>query len=543
MIKKSKFLKIFVIFCFIGYLCLSAFLVYHASLDGKESSNQSSAVGDELSGIVNDTKGDQTILIEPTDLIIENEIYSAHIGQSYKLKCKTLPEDSSYKSLKYESSDSKIASISTSGTINFLKEGEVKITVSNKDYPEIKKTFNVEVNKINLNSFSSSLVKDNENVKLDNGIYLLKQYETYTINNSFEPEDASITKVSYTYDKNYVSISNNKLYAKEPINELKINTICDGIENSFTIRIEEVVIEVIDIIDYNFSKTKIDMHVNEKISLLNDPFGVSFSPKNTTNKNLTYVSKNPEIVNIENNKLVGKSAGIATIEAVSQDKGIKKEVQIEVTNIIGLKEEEFTLVQEYLKYNEKDNSYHIRNGMGGNINCNFIEEATFTNATYSSSNEKVLLVGEDGQLTPIKIGKAKVTIIIDDGYSTPLTYEIDIVVEGKPFLENLSEFYYFVRKSIGHFGAFFVLGGLGGFAFLFTFDKKKWLFSVPLTVGLGFGVASLTEYIQTFVPGRYGSWSDVWLDFSGYMTATLVVSIIVGIVYLINYLKNKKHVE
>ena len=32
-----------------------------------------------------------------------------------------------------------------------------------------------------------------------------------------------------------------------------------------------------------------------------------------------------------------------------------------------------------------------------------------------------------------------------------------------------------------------------------TFDKKKWLFSVPLTVGLGFGVASLTEYIQTFV--------------------------------------------
>ena len=69
-------------------------------------------------------------------------------------------------------------------------------------------------------------------------------------------------------------------------------------------------------------------------------------------------------------------------------------------------------------------------------------------ATYSSSNEKVLLIGDDGSLTPIKVGKATITVTIDDGYSTPLVYELDFVVEGKPFIENLSEFYYIVRKSI-----------------------------------------------------------------------------------------------
>ena len=128
----------------------------------------------------------------------------------------------------------------------------------------------------------------------------------------------------------------------------------------------------------------------------------------------------------------------------------------------------------------------------------------------------------------IKIGKATVTITIDDGNLEPVVYTIQFVVEGKPFIENLSEFYYFVRKSIGHFGAFFVLGMLGTFAFLLQFDKKKWFFSVPLNIFLGFGLAALTEYIQTFVPGRYGC------------SANVIFTLFIVIIYIIYHFKTKR---
>ena len=538
--KKSKLLRIFIMFCFIAYAGLSGFLIYQASLDGNESSNQSGAVGDELSGIVNESKGDQTILIDPTGLEIENIITSGKVGKSHQLKCKTLPENASYKSLKYETSNKNIASVSSSGLIKFLDQGEVEIKVYNKDFPKISKTFAIEIEKINLESFSSILLDGKEEAEKESDVYLLKQYESYTIKNTFTPKDASIQKVTYTYNKEYLTISNNKLSAKKPVDELTITMKCDGLENSFKISIEEVIIPYVDLIDYSLSKTKINMNVKESIKLSSNPFGASFNPADATDKNLSYTSKNTDVVAIENNSLVAKGVGVATIEIVSHDKGIKKEVEIEVKNIIALKEEAFDIEQEYFEYNDKDNTYHIRNGLGGDINCNFTDDSTYKTANYSSSNEKVLLIGDDGSLTPIKIGKSTITVTIDDGYSTPLVYELDFVVEGKPFIENLSEFYYIVRKSIGHFGAFFVLGGLGAFAFLLTFDRKRWLFSAPLTIGLGFGMAALTEYIQTFVPGRYGCWDDVWLDFSGYISSTTLVFIFLAIVYTIIHFKNKK---
>ena len=537
---KPKLLKALIIFCCIGYACLSGFLIYQASLNGTESSEQSGAVGDELSGIVNESKGDQTILIDPTGLEIENIITSGKVGKSHQLKCKTLPKNASYKSLKYETSNKKIASVSSSGLIKFLDQGEVEIKVYNKDFPKISKTFAIEIEKINLESFSSILLDGKEEVEKESDVYLLKQYESYTIKNTFTPKDASIQKVTYTYNKEYLTISNNKLSAKKPVDELTITMKCDGLENSFKISIEEVIIPYVDLIDYSLSKTKINMNVKESIKLSSNPFGASFNPADATDKNLSYTSKNTDVVAIENNSLVAKDVGVATIEIVSQDKEIKKEVEIEVKNIIALKEEAFDIEQEYFEYNDKDNTYHIRNGLGGDINCNFTDNSTYKTATYSSSNEKVLLIGDDGSLTPIKIGKATITVTIDDGYSTPLVYELDFVVEGKPFIENLSGFYYIVRKSIGHFGAFFVLGGLGAFAFLLTFDRKRWLFSAPLTIGLGFGMAALTEYIQTFVPGRYGCWDDVWLDFSGYISSTILVFIFLAIVYTIIRFKNKK---
>ncbi len=106
---------------------------------------------------------------------------------------------------------------------------------------------------------------------------------------------------------------------------------------------------------------------------------------------------------------------------------------------------------------------------------------------------------------------------------------------------NFSEFAYMVRKGIGHFGAFALLAMLGTFAFFVLAPDKA--SGVTVALLLGVIVATLTEYIQLHVEGRYGSFDDVMLDSAGYF-AGFIFTVLIGIVvYLVKKSKNKKDVQ
>lgn len=56
------------------------------------------------------------------------------------------------------------------------------------------------------------------------------------------------------------------------------------------------------------------------------------SPANATNKNVTWVSKNPDIATVDSAGVVkGVSAGLATIEMIAEDGGAKDSATVEVT--------------------------------------------------------------------------------------------------------------------------------------------------------------------------------------------------------------------
>lgn len=540
--RKPKILRIFIYLCLLGYVLLTAFLIYQASLDGNESSEQSGAVGGEIADAINKNEGDQTKIIVPTDVNVLNLITEAYVGDKYQIEAEVLPKDATYKSLVYESSDEDIASVSSSGLINFSNVGEVTITVSSKDYPELKAAFSVSVSKIDLDDFSISLEKDGEALEMTSEVYYLDQYEAYEIINTFEPSNASIQKIEYDYNQELINISNDIIVAKNPTTEpIIIKLTCDGIEKEIKVMINEIVTPVVELVDYNINNLSIEMSVNQSIKLSKNPFNISFIPEDATNQNLIFVSKDTNVLRIENGSLKAIGIGTANVEITFEDKNIKKEVEVRVKNIVELNEERlYDINQEYLEYNSKDNIYRIRNGYSGRINCNFTKASTYTTATFTSSDTSVLLVGNDGVFTPIKTGKVTITVTIDDGVLEPIVYTIDFEVEKTPFIEDLVSFFYMVRKGIGHFGAFLVLGILGSFGLLLMFDKKKWIFSIPLNIILGFGIAGLTEYIQTFVPGRSGNWDDVWLDFSGFMTAASIITVMILLIYFRKYIKNCK---
>lgn len=98
------------------------------------------------------------------------------------------------------------------------------------------------------------------------------------------------------------------------------------------------------------------------------------------------------------------------------------------------------------------------------------------------------------------------------------------------------------RKLVGHFLLF---GFSGCFTMLslimndFLTNKFTWKINL-FCLALGVIVALISELIQAFVPGRAGTFTDVFIDLAGYISFT-------GITYLIYFLvirhKRKKIVE
>ena len=117
---------------------------------------------------------------------------------------------------------------------------------------------------------------------------------------------------------------------------------------------------------------------------------------------------------------------------------------------------------------------------------------------------------------------------------------VNTVSPGTVTPENHDSFASFIRKAFGHFGLFVISGLLSSIAFYLwlkplSWSKHYWIAAIGLTFGLSIGI--LTEVIQLNVPGRSGEFTDVLIDFSGYLLGALIISFILFIIF-IN--KNKK---
>jgi len=104
---------------------------------------------------------------------------------------------------------------------------------------------------------------------------------------------------------------------------------------------------------------------------------------------------------------------------------------------------------------------------------------------------------------------------------------------------NIETFTYVIRKLAGHFCLFLVDGVFVSLAFYF-FEKggKKmnFWFSSLLIFLTGSFVASVSEMIQVFIPGRIGSIYDFLINLGGYLFAE-------AIIFLISFLIRQKRLN
>ena len=117
---------------------------------------------------------------------------------------------------------------------------------------------------------------------------------------------------------------------------------------------------------------------------------------------------------------------------------------------------------------------------------------------------------------------------------------INTVAPGTITPENHDSFVIIVRKAFGHFGLFAVSGlltPLAVFLLMNMSNSSRHYINVVIGLSLGLLVAIITETIQLFEQGRSGEFTDILIDFSGYLLGALIIGLVL---FLVIRNRNKK---
>lgn len=495
------FMKKLKITFLILYIILVCVLIFESALPGNKSSKRSDFVSKIIGNIVNIFVKDKYVYPEDIETIDLKEEY--YVGDKINISAKVFPYDSSYQELIYSSNNTDVCTIDEFGNITCINKGDAIISIIQEDY-ELKKEVNVKIvdkpitpPKPIINVSDISFTMTNTSVLAGSILNLSTQVL---------PTDATNKTIKYSLDNNELAvIKGSKLYALKSGTLTLTATSSNDIKKNITIIINDNTV----IKPTKFSiDGKSELYVGESYNV-----NLDMDAASDIYKDITYTSSDTSVISIDKfGKIVAKGIGTSTITARTFDSSFKKSYDIKVSNIMPI----FSL---------DDSSISL--GKTLNVDIKLENNPTYNVFTYTSSNPEVAKVDVNGLITPKSKGETIITVICFDGVQEAKESFVLKVKDQNIYDKITFNFNLLIRKLTGHFFAFMILGLFGFFTYFLWIKKKIYVpLSYPITLVSGFAVAGVTELIQLFTPGRYGSMKDVLIDFSGYAVSSVVLIII-----------------
>lgn len=508
--------KIFKYGVLVGYIILTIVLIVEASLPGNISAGQSNAVGDIITDITGNEFEKEPEYIHPTNLdisIIEKAKYL--VGEVYHLDYSVTPSNSSNKSIIWESSNKSVATISTDGTLRLIAKGEVTIKATLKD-----------------TTFTDSLIINVEEIILEDFIItsdtIMDTNHEYTIHVDFIPSNATNRSLKWESSDPSVATINSKghVVPKSAGIVTFSATSSNGVVKSITVEIKLIIINKVDVNHLSITDSVLTFTEGESKKLQ-----INVIPSNATNKELKYISDNEDVITVDKyGKVTCIKDGYANILISSlSNPNVKTQIGIVVKSKVA----EFKLLNEL-----SENTLTLKPYESVKLDIEKTVMPVEYNFEYISNNNDICEISEDGVINGLEKGTTTIIIRCISGDGTVKEISFDVTVKKEIDNSAITNFYYMIRKGIGHFGAFFVLAIFASFVVIMFF-KKKWLYAL-LSLVTGFLIAGLTEYIQTFVPGRSGLFKDVMIDYTGYIVGSIIILGVYLIIYLITRRTNGK---
>ncbi len=305
-------------------------------------------------------------------------------GETLKLTATIDPETTTDKTLTWSSSDEEVATVDEDGVVTALKPGKATISVSTSN----GKTASCEVT-------VEAKVIVAEGVALDKTEATVTEGETLTLTAKIDPETTTDKTLTWSSSDEEVATvdENGVVTALKPGKATITVSTSNGKTASCEVTVEAKVIVAEGVA---LDRTEVTLTEGETLKLT-----ATIDPETTTDKTLTWSSSDEEVATVDENGVVTalKPGNVTITVSTSNGKTASCEITVEAKVIvaegISLDITEVTLTEgETLKLTAIIDP----------------ETATDKTLTWSSSDEEVATVDENGVVTALKPGKATITV-------------------------------------------------------------------------------------------------------------------------------------
>ena len=249
-------------------------------------------------------------------------------------------------------------------------------------------------------------------ISLDKNEVSLKPTQTVVLTETIQPYDTSNKKVTWSSsDDNIAKVDTNGLVIAIAVGEAIITvTTTDGSNLSTTCKVTVVPTLATSI---ELDKTEISLEATQTATLV-----ATVLPELTTNKSVTWSSSNESIATVDEYGVVTAIAvGEATITATTNDgTNLSASCKVIVNPTLATS---ITLDKTEVELEATQTATLVATVLP--------ELTTNKSVTWSSSNESIATVNNNGEVTAIAVGEAVITVTTADGTDLSATCKVTVV--------------------------------------------------------------------------------------------------------------------
>ncbi len=335
-----------------------------------------------------------------TDIEVDKNDIVINKGENETITVTVNPNNATNKEVEFSSTNENIVTVNKDGKITAVGEGTAIITVKSKDNPDITETVVVTV-KIPVTEITAA---DDFTINLGESKNVEAKTNDDATNKGLIYDSSNPGAVKVDSDGNAVAVGEGS--AIITITSKDNPDITETVTVTVKIPAEDIII--------NNSDYELNIGETEKISAV-------VKPDNTTNKTLTYKSYNENVAIVDSEgKITAVGEGSTTITITSED---NPSVKTEVTVTVKIPVDKVIIVED---------SFDLEIGDTDALTTIITpENATNKDVIYKSSDESVVTVDENGNITAIGEGIAKITATLKS--DSTKTDEVTISVK-KPHI-------------------------------------------------------------------------------------------------------------
>lgn len=258
--------------------------------------------------------------IEAESLKIKDSTLNLYSGKSYQINYDIYPENYTEKSIYWETTDARVATVTDSGNVFARMVGSATLTafVNGKESDKIivnVKNRNIDLSEINV--YPKSIDMDIS--------------ESYKLNIEYIPSNASDKTTKYYSSNSEVAyISREGIITALKSGTSIITITSNGKSTTMTVNVKKKDESTPSIpVNYiSLSVTSITLNVLEEQTVT-----ATINPSNASNKNLSWSSSNNNVVSVNNGKIKALKEGTATITVTSSNNK-KATLKVEVKALL-----------------------------------------------------------------------------------------------------------------------------------------------------------------------------------------------------------------